>query len=47
VHRDPDLAHAQGSLAEHVGSPMDQRFAERAVRDDEDADHCSSIPPRP
>src|SRR5258706_13183734 len=41
VHRDPDLAYAQGALAEHVARRMDQRFAERAMRDDEDADHCS------
>src|SRR5258706_15103370 len=39
VDRDADLAHAQWALAEHVARRMDQRLAEGAVRDNQDANH--------
>src|SRR5258706_122835 len=39
MDRDADLPQEERPFAEHVARRMDQRFAERAVGHDEDADH--------
>src|SRR5262245_32536844 len=39
VHGDTDLAHAQRTLPEDVARAVNQRLAERAVSDDQNADH--------
>src|SRR5512139_3155615 len=43
VHGDADLAHAHRPLAERVARRVDERLAEGAVRDDEDADHAVAL----
>ena len=37
---DAELAKVQRAAPQHVARRMDERFAERAVRDDQDADHA-------